>query len=405
MSGHSLRAYCSECGEAPVPHTLYKAQFIIEAGLRAFIAPTVRFGEFVLDHVLLLRIDTCVLPVCRMLAHGGLGTMSKEWTEHDSIRTKALFEGAHRAGVELFHFRFFSSTRDGFFIAKEDRKILIFSTVPRPRRSRSASLDWMDDKGVLKDFLVQHDIPTAEGGVATNRKIAVEIFNRIGPSVVVKPHEGTRGRHTTIGIRSEHELVRAFDIAHTLTPWVIVEKELSGILYRVTILAGKVAAAATRDFPHVVGDGVSTVLALLERENADSRRDNFAFFKIERNERADAQLTAQGLTWDSVPAVGRKVLLNDKVSRLHGTVTVDVTDSVHPDNRALFEHIATLLGDPLIGIDFIMEDITRPWSKQRGCGLVECNTMPYIDLHHYPYEGEPRDIATRLWEYVFEHHR
>lgn len=405
MSGHFSRAYCSECGEAPVSHALHKAQFRFEAALSALLLPIMILGERAVDLALFFRLDAAVPRVSELLARCGLGAMHHAWTAHDSIRTKALFEGAARAGVRLRHFRFFNSTRDGFFIAEQEGKLLVFSTLPRPRRSRSASLDWMDDKGVLKDFLIRHGIPTAEGGIATTQGEALALYRRVQPPVVVKPHHGTRGRHTTIGVRSERELVRAFAIAHELTPWVVVEKELSGMLYRITLIGGEVAAVATRDFPHVVGDGVSTIAALLEEENRDPRRDNFAFFTIERTERADAQLRAQGVAWDSIPAKGQRVILNDKVSRLHGTVTVDVTDSVHPDNRALFERIAGLLGDPLIGVDFIMQDIARPWSEQRGCGLVECNAMPYIDLHHYPYEGKPRDIAARLWEYVFAHHR
>ncbi len=362
-------------------------------------------GQRAVDLALLLHLDAIVPYLADAMVRLGLGTVRDTWIEHDSIRTKALFEGASATGVFLRHFRFFKSARDGFFIAVKDGKTLVFSTLPRPRRSSSRSLEWMDDKGALKEFLVRHQIPTADGGVATTRGEALALYRRIGSPVVVKPHRGTRGRHTTIGVRSERELERAFDIALELSPKVVVEKELSGMLYRITLLGGDVAAAATRDFPHVVGDGVSSVSALLDEENTDPRRDNFAFFKIERTERADAQLLAQGLSWDSVPQKGQRVILNDKVSRLHGTVTVDATDAVHADNLALFRRIADLLGDPLIGVDFIMQDIARPWSEQQGCGLVECNAMPYIDLHHYPYEGKPRAIATRLWEYVFENHR
>jgi cyanophycin synthetase len=100
---------------------------------------------------------------------------------------------------------------------------------------------------------------------------------------------------------------------------------------------------------------------------------------------------------------GQQVILNDKVSRKHGTVIEDVTDHIHPENIALFEHIARELGDPLIGMDFMIGDMRKSWKEQPGAGVIECNAMPYIDLHLYPYSGKSRNVAGDLWRYVFTH--
>ena len=396
-------SYCSECGEARVPHPLYKAQFYINPVMDALVRPLDRMTAALTRSFLRHDLDRYVLPICRTLARMRLGTLKDSLDPRDSIRTKSLFEGAAAAGVTLYEFRLFNFGEDGIFIARRGSMTLVFTTMPRPRLFRSPSLQWMDDKGILKPFLLAHSIPTAAGGVASTQRQARAIFDSIGPSVIVKPHKGTRGRHTTISIRTPEELAHAFAICKQISPYAIVEKELSGIVHRVTLIGGKPVAIIRRDYPHVIGDGVSTIEELLAKENTDPRRDDFAFYRIAHNERAEEALRKQSLAWSTIPAAGERVILNDKVSRLHGTVTVDVTDGVHPDNLELFERIGTVMGDPLIGVDFMIGDMARPWTEQPGCGLVECNAMPYIDLHHYVYEGKARNVAKALWEYVFDY--
>ena len=67
----------------------------------------------------------------------------------------------------------------------------------------------------------------------------------------------------------------------------------------------------------------------------------------------------------------------------------------------LFRKIGAFLGDAVVGVDFIIGDITRSPIDQNRYGVVECNAMPYIDLHHYPFEGKPRPVAQELWKLCF----
>ena len=113
----------------------------------------------------------------------------------------------------------------------------------------------------------------------------------------------------------------------------------------------------------------------------------------------------QRLNWDDIPKKGKVVTLGDKVGRATGASTTDVTDIIHPENIKLLQRIHSILQDPLVGIDFIMEDISKPWSEQNKnglkCGIIECNSMPFIDLHHYPLFGKPRNVAGALWDIIF----
>lgn len=396
------RAYCSDCGDAPVNHRLYKINTYSEAAA-LHVSYVLRPFEILAKKIVgALRISKLALPFFTLLHRLHLGVLADHFREGDSIRTKALFEGAATLGIKLWHFRPFNQASDAFFIAKLGREVHVFDIMPRPKGSASRSLLWMDDKGRLKKEFVEAGIPIAKGAVCTTLAQAKEVARQHGFPLIAKPTLGSRGRHTTVGITSYEDLERAFSCGRELTPWVLVEQELQGIVHRVTLIGGKVAGVVKRDAPGVLGDGKHTVRELMEIENRDPRRDDFSFYKIAPNERAERELSRQKLTWDSKPTYGQYVILNDKISRLHGTVTIDLTEKMHPENRDLFEGVIhNALQDPLVGIDFMIDDITRSWREQERCGVVECNAVPYIDLHHYPFEGASRNVAALLWQEIF----
>ena len=56
-----------------------------------------------------------------------------------------------------------------------------------------------------------------------------------------------------------------------------------------------------------------------------------------------------------------------------------------------------VLGAPIVGFDFISEDITKD-PDTVGWGIIEANSMPFIDLHHDPREGTPINVAAKVWD-------
>jgi cyanophycin synthetase len=335
------------------------------------------------------------------LARLGVGEVSYALSDSDSIRTKAIWESAEELGVKLFTYKISKDLPYGITVAKYANETLIYQDVPRPKGWNSPSLEWMDDKNILKKKLIKAGLPTAKGGIVFTEQRALSLFSQLASPVIIKPHLGTRGRHTTLSLVTQEDVLRAFAIGKEIAVGLVLEEELQGDLYRVTLVGGEPVAVARRDFPHVIGDGVSTIADLITITNSDKRRDGFSFYPILDNDRMAHQLNLQKLTKSSIPENGRLVVLNDKVSRLHGTTTVDVTETVHPDCMELFRKIGAFLGDAVVGVDFIIGDITRSPIDQNRYGVVECNAMPYIDLHHYPFEGKPRPVAQELWKLCF----
>jgi cyanophycin synthetase len=229
---------------------------------------------------------------------------------------------------------------------------------------------------------------------------ALKIFRRLNAPVIVKPYEGSGSRHTTTHITDEKGLKRAVEISQQIAPMSVVEEELRGAVYRPTVVGGKLSATIRRDVPQVMGDGTHTIEELIEEENKNPKRNGPYYQKIVMTEAHLRELARQGYTIKSVLPQGTVALLHQKINWSVGGTTTDVTDEVHPDNAALFEKIAEVLHAPLVGIDFIIEDISRSWKVQERCGVIECNSRPFFDNHHLPYKGKPRNVAGALWDYA-----
>ena len=186
-----------------------------------------------------------------------------------------------------------------------------------------------------------------------------------------------------------------------------MEEELTGSVYRATVVDGEFIAALRRDPPSVVGDGVHTVAELVEEENKKPGRSGPYFSRIQLfdeggklNAHAEKELAWQKLSLESVPPKAARIYFHQKVNWSVGGTTCDVTDEVHPDNVALFEQAARELKASVTGIDFIIKDISKSWKEQERCGILECNSMPFFDNHHLPFEGQPRNVAAKIWDMV-----
>lgn len=397
--------YCEECGEAPVPHRLEKfSQSLDDVLFRSDLTRGffVFFESKVTETLLALIPIRAIEVILQGLVTVGLLNRSDREDASDNTRTLALYEGASEKNVRLTQYKL-GKLPIGFIAEKMDgsKRKVSFTVIPRPAGFKSPSLDWMDDKGILKVKMAEGNIPHADGGVARTFKEALVIFKRLNSAVIIKPHRGSRGRHTTLDIRTEEELKRGFDIGMQITTAVVIEKYLHGVVHRVTLVGGEPVAIARREYPHVVGDGVHTIDALIDIENKNPMRNGVHFKKLDKKHRVEEALRKQDLTIESVPEKGRVVIINDKNSRLHGTVTEDVTDTAHPDNTALFRRFATFLGDPIVGVDFMMDDMKRPWTEQPDAGVLECNAMPFIDVHHQVVSGRKINVAAHLWDVVF----
>jgi D-alanine-D-alanine ligase-like ATP-grasp enzyme len=332
----------------------------------------------------------------------GLGEIKTRPDENVNWRTRVLWEEAERRGIVMREFRPFGMAREIFY-ATYGADTRGFDGLPRPRVAHEAALDWMDDKGVILKKFRKAGVPVPRGASVSSIVAAEKIFHDIvvneNTAVIVKPSIGSRSRHTYIHITEVETLRHAFKKAKELSPRVVVEEELSGFVFRITLVGGDIAGIMRREPPHVIGDGMHTVHQLIVEENNNPLRHGEHFHELPLGEETIQILEEQKLSLESVPAAEHMVIIHPKVSRSYGASNTELTN-VHSDNEKLFLHIAAVLDDPLVGVDFMMDDMARSWKDQK-CGVIECNSLPFIDLHHFPLKGPTRNAAGVVWDLIF----
>lgn len=335
-----------------------------------------------------------------LLVHLRLATKVTAPDVHTTETAQAMWREADRRGIAMEEIRILGLPRN-LFVARYGGKIFSFQGLPRPTRHQPA-IFWIDDKAEIKNRFARAGFPVARGGAARSERRALQLFQALSRPVIVKPREGSNGRHTTVHIETEEQLRRAFQNAKCISPWVMIEEELRGPVFRATLVAGKLAAVLRRDPPRVTGDGARSIRELVAAENQNPLRRGPVFAEIRLDTPAvQLELARQGLAPEDVPARGRGILLHFKVNWGVGGTSRDATEETHPENKKLFEQIGAYLGDDIIGIDFMIPDITRSWREQK-CGVIECNSLPLIGNHHFPYEGPVKNVAGAVWDMVFD---
>ncbi|MFM2055756.1 MAG: hypothetical protein RLY71_141, partial [Pseudomonadota bacterium] len=233
----------------------------------------------------------------------------------------------------------------------------------RQRRFQAAEVDTTSavsesiaqDKDLTKTLLNAAGVPVPLGRPVTDLEDAWAAAQEIGLPVVLKPQDGNQGKGVTVNVASREHLEIAYRAAAEYGE-VMVERFLPGSDYRLLVVGNQLVAAARRDPPHVIGDGVHTVRQLVEQVNADPRRGDghaTSLTKIRFDEIAIARLGLQGLQPDSVPEKGRRVVLRNNANLSTGGSATDVTDDVHPEVAARAVAAAQMVGLHICGVDVV----------------------------------------------------
>ena len=257
------------------------------------------------------------------------------------------------------------------------------------------------DKDLTKTLLESCGVPVPEGRLVDSPADAWEAAEGIGVPVVVKPYDGNHGRGVFTNLMTRNEVEAAYTAALEEGSGVIVERFIRGSEHRLLVVGGKLIAAARGETAAVIGDGKSTINELIDLQiNSDPRRGTHEEFPLDvvtlsRNAVALHEVTRQGFQPDSIPPVGREVL----VVRT-GNHTCDITELVHPSIAEVASLAARVVGLDIAGVDLVCEDISLPLEQQRGA-IVEVNAGPGLLMHIKPANGEARPVGRSIVEHLF----
>jgi cyanophycin synthetase len=122
--------------------------------------------------------------------------------------------------------------------------------------------------------------------------------------------------------------------------------------------------------------------------------------RLEFDHQAERLLKKIGYDKDTVPKKDEIVYLRSTANLSTGGTALDVTDTIHPDNREMAIRAIKAIGLDIGGVDFLTKDITLSY-REAGGAICEVNAGPGFRMHVAPSEGTPRDVGGAVIDMLF----
>lgn len=259
------------------------------------------------------------------------------------------------------------------------------------------------NKKKTKEILERSSVPVPSGAICSSEEELMAAAEKFGYPLVIKPLNGNQGKGATINITSWDEMLPALAFAQKYSHNVIVEKYISGFDFRMLVVDNKFVAAAKRVPANVKGNGIDSIEKLIAKVNKDPKRGNGhenMLTKITVDHDTEGMLAKYGYTLESVPYSGEIVYLKSTANLSTGGHSEDVTDLVHPDNIALAERVARIIGLDICGVDLMAQSLDRPITETGGA-VIEVNAAPGFRMHLDPTIGKSRNVAAPVVDMLF----
>ena len=267
----------------------------------------------------------------------------------------------------------------------------------------SIAVDLASNKDETKRMLHDAAIPVAKGVCISSIEDLEHSVNKIGFPLVFKPLDGNHGKGASINVKTMEEAHAAYDHAKKYSRKIIIERFISGYDFRVLVINHKFIAAALREPAHVVGDGVSTIQQLIEKENKDPRRGyghENVLTEISIDRETLEQLAKHEFTLETILNKEEKCYLKGTANLSTGGTSTDITDIVHPHNIFICERISRIIGLDICGIDIMASNLSEPLETTGGV-VLEVNAAPGFRMHLAPAKGLPRNVAAPVIDMLY----
>lgn len=384
--------HCPECGAVSADHWFTWISSTLEIGLSSLGAPKRLADFFSAASRVFARLIAPVQPVLFSAAEV-LHIISR----NDDIertctkRSRAVWEEARRRGIPMQQLFVFGLPTE-FFEAKIYGAKRIFYSLPVPPMFRTGAL-WADDKHLLKQKCKEEHIAAPLSFSVTNFRGAKRALRELG-TACVKPRTGSNGRHTFPHVSTEAELAKAYASAKKLCRWVVVEQHLEGNVGRATCVNGRLVGFLESQSPTVVGNGHSTIRGLIAEKNS-TKPDRVA--DVEITSVHERYIARRGYSLDGVLEAGRELPLIYWAGYGSGGRSTEHGTDIHPELKKEIERAARLTQIPVVGFDLMIEDPKKDPKAQKW-GIIEANSLPWIDLHSTPLYGTPVHVAAHVWD-------
>lgn len=195
--------------------------------------------------------------------------------------------------------------------------------------------------------------------------------------IVVKPCMQWGGRGVAVDVRTPTELRVAIRHARRFEDNIVLEQCVSGEDQRLILVGGKYVAAIRRTPATITGDGFSTIVQLIRRQNRRACAGDPSH-RIPLDAETMRQLARLGHRLDEVPRAGERAQVRLTSNYHTGGDAAVITDEVTPQLRRVASRVARLFGLPIVGIDFLVD------ARRKKFWIIEVSP----DLAISPPEGD-----------------
>lgn len=381
---------CSYCGDASINHTISFFESAIANTIDKQIFKlnkhVPKFVKNSSEHVPLFLFET--------FAFLKLVKFSTDIDKAHTFRSRVIWEEAQRRGIPMEQVIFMNKPLD-FYRTPKNGKNVYFESIPMKSEFFDMNKNW-DDKVVLKKEFLRQGIPVPAFYELSfpSKKNIEKIFSKLEKPIIVKPRVGSRGRHTITNIHTLEQLREGIRVVRQISFPLIIEEHLMGSVCRATFVGGELAGFYRGNSPTLIGDGIKTIKELIEEK--DSKRDT-RVEPIRISKELEDHISRSGFAINDVLPEGVSLSLTHRIGRLFGGRTKEMIDELHPSFIPILQKAEQAVGLPVVGFDCIIPDPTKDANNQKW-GIIECNSLPFIDLHYYALEGKPRNIAGMIWD-------
>ena len=266
----------------------------------------------------------------------------------------------------------------------------------------------LTNKAAAKQVLAEHgvQVPASQTYHTANQLIAdYDRYVQAG-GIVLKAADESH-KVVVFRIMPERELFE--QVARQLfeqTPAVMAEEVVVASSYRFLVIDGRVQAIVERIPANIVGDGRSTVKALLDRKNGRALRGT-AFkwpqsaLQLGTVERY--RLDSYHLTLDSVVSRGTQILLREDATFGNGADVLDATDDMHQSYVQAVEKLVADLHLSIAGVDVMIPNLYAELVPEHPemAVYLGIHAAPYLYPHLFPMFGTAQPVAGQLLDALF----
>lgn len=387
----NTKEICSACGTSPVNHNFLFVSNIVEEMMG-------QADKVFLNIKFVLRLDTLAYYVEKflhvLLSTAGVIRYNTDIEKASTGRSKLIWEEARRRDIPMEQVVVFGKHVDSYRARIRDNSWFYFESLPIPPWLPQKGYYWADDKSILSEKLKKAGIPSPATKILKQWRGATKAFGELQKPLIIKPKHGSRSRHTTTNINTLQELKDAFYLAYKITPYMVLQEHLFGSVYRATVINNELVGFFRADPPTVTGDGKKNIEQLISEKNKN-HHEKLSDILIQ--EELINFIKRQGYTLESILPNAKTIDLIAKTGRMYGGYTREMLGEVHPKMHEIFKKAGEVVNAPVLGFDLIIEDPTQDPDLQRW-GIIECNTLPYIDLHYFALEGPVINLAENVWD-------